>query len=74
MVAAGRLPPSQAEVRFSSRRTKQVTNYNEDEEDQFEEDIDDDELPDYYSTVVEDTGPVIDKVVDYRLKESLSML
>jgi chromodomain-helicase-DNA-binding protein 1 len=73
LVAAGRLPPSQAEVRFSSRRTKQVTNYNEEEEDQFEEEIDDDAIPNYYSTTVEDAGPGIDKVVDYRLKEGLGM-
>ncbi|KAF2706596.1 chromodomain helicase-like protein [Pleomassaria siparia CBS 279.74] len=73
LVAAGHLPPSQAEVRFSSRRTKQVTNYNEDEEDQFEEDVDDDAIPNYYSTIVEDAGPGIDKVVDYRLKEGIEL-
>ncbi len=35
LVAEGRLPPSQAEVRFSARRTAQIANYNEDEEDSF---------------------------------------
>ncbi|KAF1915035.1 hypothetical protein BDU57DRAFT_410203, partial [Ampelomyces quisqualis] len=41
LVAEGRLPPSQAEVRFSARRSAQVTNYNEEREDSFEEEEDD---------------------------------
>lgn len=72
MVAAGQLPPSQAEVRFSSRRTKQVTNYNEEEEDDFEEDEDDSAIPDYgWTTAVEDNGPVIDKILDHKPKEGI---
>lgn len=73
LVAAGQLPPSQAEVRFSSRRTKQVTNYNEDDEDNFEEDEDENMTPDHGYNTVEYTGPHIDKVLDHRPKEGVGM-
>jgi hypothetical protein len=66
LIANGRLPPSQAEVRFSSRRSKQVTNYNEDEEDPFVEDEDENMTPNYWATTVEDAGPTIDKILDHR--------
>jgi chromodomain-helicase-DNA-binding protein 1 len=70
-VAAGREPPSQAEVRFSARRGAQVANYNEEEdEDEFVED-DDDMTPNYWATAPEDTGPVIDKILDHRPKDGL---
>lgn len=65
LVAEGQLPPSHAEVRFSSRRTKQVTNYNEDEDDPFEEDAED-LTPNYWVGAVEETGPIIDKVLGHR--------
>ncbi|KAF2637079.1 hypothetical protein P280DRAFT_492703 [Massarina eburnea CBS 473.64] len=68
LVAEGKLSPSHAEVRFSARRTKQVTNYNEDESDQFEA-SDDDMTPNYWATTVEETGPAIDRVLDYRPKD-----
>ena len=72
LVAAGHLPPSQAEVRFSSRRTKAVTNYNEDDQDDFEEDDDDEATPSYgWAATVEETGPAIDKVLDHRPKEGI---
>ncbi|KAI0572138.1 Chromo domain-containing protein 1 [Pyrenophora tritici-repentis] len=68
-VAAGREPPSQAEVRFSARRTAQVANYNEEEdEDEFIEE-DDEMTPNYWATATEDTGPVIDKILDHRPKD-----
>ncbi|KAF2272566.1 uncharacterized protein EI97DRAFT_452925 [Westerdykella ornata] len=74
LIAAGHLPPSQAEVRFSSRRTKQVTNYNEEDDDDFEEDEDEDLTPNYaWTMAAEDTGPVIDKVLDHRPKEGLEL-
>jgi chromodomain-helicase-DNA-binding protein 1 len=67
-VAAGHLPPSQAEVRFSARRTAQVANYNEEEdEDEFEED-EDDATPNYWAPEPEETGPIIDKILDHRPK------
>ncbi|KAH7095898.1 chromodomain helicase-like protein [Paraphoma chrysanthemicola] len=68
MVAEGRLPPSQAEVRFSARRGAQVTNYNEDGQDSFEEE-EDDMTPSYWANAVEDTGPIIDKILDHRPKD-----
>jgi hypothetical protein len=73
-VAAGREPPSQAEVRFSARRTAQVANYNEEEdEDEFVED--DDELTaNYWANAAEENGPVIDKVLDHRPKEGIGTL
>ncbi|KAF2108545.1 chromodomain helicase-like protein [Lophiotrema nucula] len=73
-VAAGLLPPSRGEVRFSSRRTNQVTNYNEDEEDQFEEDDADETTPNYWANTVEDTGPAIDRILDHRAKVDIEDL
>lgn len=74
LVAEGRAPPSQAEVRFSARRTAQVTNYNEDEEDDpFEED-EEETTPNYWVTAAEETGPMIDKILDHRPKEDTSMI
>lgn len=74
LIAAGELPPSTAEVRFSSRSRPQVVNYNEEEEDDFEDD-DDEKTPDYgYVETVEDTGPAIDKVLDHRPKEGVGKL
>jgi chromodomain-helicase-DNA-binding protein 1 len=68
LIAEGRLPPSQAEVRFSARRSAQVTNYNEEGEDEFEE-SEDEMTPNYWAVAEEDTGPIIDKILDHRPKE-----
>jgi chromodomain-helicase-DNA-binding protein 1 len=69
LVAEGRLPPSRNEVRFSARRTAQVTNYNEEEEDSFEED-EEETTPNYWAgTTEENAGPTIDKILDHRPKE-----
>lgn len=74
LVAEGRLPPSQAEVRFSARRAAQVTNYNEEEgQDSFEEE-EDDMTPNYWAATEEDTGPIIDKILDHRPKEGTGTL
>ena len=70
LVAEGHLPPSQAEVRFSARRTAQVTNYNEEEDDDpFEEDAED-LTPNYWANATEETGPIIDKILDHRPNEA----
>lgn len=72
-VAAGLAPPSQSEVRFSTRRSNKVTNYNEDEEDGEE----DDELvvtPNYYAAGVEDDTPAIDVVLNHEMLEDRSVL
>ena len=55
-------------MRFSARRTAQVTNYNEDGEDDFAE-SEDDMTPNYWAGAVEETGPAIDKVLDHRFIE-----
>ena len=73
LVAEGRLPPSHAEVRFSARRSAQVTNYNEEGEDEFEE-SDDGQTPNYWAAAEEDTGPIIDKILDHRPKDGTGML
>ena len=59
---------SEKDIRTSG--TKQVTTYNEDEEeDPFEED-EDDMTPNNYA-YIEDTGPAIDKVLDHRPKKDI---
>ena len=71
-VATGQALPSRAEVRFSARRSRQITNYNEEEEDDFEEEEDDENIPNYgWTTAAEDTGPGIDAVLDHRPKEGI---
>jgi chromodomain-helicase-DNA-binding protein 1 len=74
-VAEGQLPPSQAEVRFSQRRNKAVTNYNEDGEESFEEE-ENDMTPNYWAVAAaaEDNGPAIDKVLDHRPKPDIGMV
>ncbi|KAE9989972.1 hypothetical protein EG327_002068 [Venturia inaequalis] len=67
-VASGLIPPSQAEVRFSSRSRRGVTNYNEDEEDPFIED--DEDMVDQGDWIEEDNSPAVDTVLDHRLPES----
>lgn len=73
LVASGRLPPSQAEVRFSARRTAQVTNYNEEEEDDFEE-SEAEATPNYWANTAEETGPIIDKILDHRPVEGTGII
>ncbi|KAF1956241.1 hypothetical protein CC80DRAFT_71737 [Byssothecium circinans] len=72
LVAEGKLSPSHGEVRFSARRTKQVTNYNEDESEQFEA-SEDDMTPNYWASTVEETGPAIDRVLDYKPKDDTQL-
>ena len=64
-VAAGFLPPSQAEVRFSSRSTAKVTNYNEDADGFDSEEEVDGFTPDYY-LADEAPQPAVGQVLDYR--------
>jgi chromodomain-helicase-DNA-binding protein 1 len=45
-----------------------VTNYNEDGQDSFEEE-EDDMTPSYWANAAEDTGPIIDKILDHRPKD-----
>jgi chromodomain-helicase-DNA-binding protein 1 len=68
-VAAGLLPPSRAEVRFSTRRNRPVANYNEDDEDMFDDEESELTTPNYWGTAAEDNSPAIDIVLDHRPKE-----
>lgn len=62
-------PP--AEVRFSTRRAGRVTNYNEDDEDDFEEE---DATPGYeYLEPEPDAGPGIDLILDHRPREGIGI-
>lgn len=68
MTAANDTPP--AEVRFSTRRAGKVTNYNEDDEDDFEEES---ITPAYdYQELEPDIGG-IDLVLDHRPREGVGM-
>jgi chromodomain-helicase-DNA-binding protein 1 len=49
-----------------------VTNYNEEGEDEFEE-SEDDMTPNYWAPTEEDTGPIIDKILDHRPKDDAGM-
>ena len=62
-----------AEVRFSSRSAGKVTNYNEEESDNFSDEV---EAYDYTAvqTAYEAEVPTIDLILDYRLKSDASML
>lgn len=70
-VAAGLAPPSQAEVRFSTRRAPKVTSYNEDDDDVFEEDESEMMTPSYYGNGADENLPVIDVVLKHRFKEGI---
>lgn len=70
-VAAGLAPPSQAEVRFSTRRAAKVVTYNEDDDDMFSDE--DTEMTPNWGTAVEDDSPAIDIVLKHRPKEGIGL-
>lgn len=67
LVASGRAPPSQAEVRFSTRNAAKVTSYNEDEDDIFSDESEE-MTPNYWAVAEEDDSPQIDRVILHRRK------
>lgn len=69
-VAAGLAPPSQSEVRFSSRRANKVTNYNVDD-DEDEEDVLAVDPGYYYTTEAEVNG--IDVVLNHEMLDEKRM-
>lgn len=69
-VAAGLAAPSQAEVRFSGRATRKVTNYNEDDHESFEDEASDTFTPNYGASTVDESLPRIGIALKHRLKES----
>ncbi|KAF4307285.1 SNF2-related protein [Botryosphaeria dothidea] len=68
LVASGKAPPSQAEVRFSTRNAAKVTSYNEDDDEMFSEESDE-MTPNYWALAEEDDSPQIDRVILHRRRE-----
>ena len=64
--------PTHAELRFSTRRSARVSNYNEDDDDSFEEEDTDMLTPNQWVTVAEDNRPAIDAILNHRMKEGIS--
>ncbi|KIW67849.1 hypothetical protein PV04_07071 [Phialophora macrospora] len=70
--SADSLAPVHAEIRFSTRRAAKVSNYNEDDDDDFLEVDDETMTPNYWMNGQEDTGPAIDIVLNHRLKADIT--
>jgi chromodomain-helicase-DNA-binding protein 1 len=70
--SADSLAPAHAEIRFSTRRAAKVSNYNEDDDDDFLEVDDETMTPNYWINGQEDTGPAIDIVLNHRLKADIT--
>ncbi|KLJ08698.1 chromodomain-helicase-DNA-binding protein 1 [Blastomyces silverae] len=70
--SADNLIPAHAEIRFSTRRANRVSNYNEDDDDDFE---DESEMmtPGDWVTAADDTTPAIDVVLNHRFKEGVDL-
>ena len=64
--------PTHAELRFSTRKSAKVSNYNEDDDDNFEEEDTDMLTPNHWVTIAEDNTPAIDAILNHRLKEGTS--
>ncbi|KAK2750544.1 hypothetical protein FQN55_002145 [Onygenales sp. PD_40] len=70
--SADSLIPTHAEIRFSTRRANRVSNYNEDDGDDFEEDS---EMmtPGDWAVPVDESIPAIDVVLNHRFKEGVDV-
>ena len=64
-------PASHGEIRFSTRKAAKISNYNEDDSDDFEEDV---EVltPNYYGTAEVDNSPAIDAILNHRVREDVA--
>ena len=62
--------PSHGEVRFSTRKSAKVSNYNEDDDDMFDDEAD--MIPQAWAAGAEDDVPAIDVVLNHRLREGTS--
>ncbi|ETN36256.1 uncharacterized protein HMPREF1541_08533 [Cyphellophora europaea CBS 101466] len=71
-LSANNLAPSHAEVRFSTRRSGKVSNYNEDEDDDMFDEDDPDQLTPAYWVEEEDNTPAIDMVLNHRLRADVT--
>ncbi|EEP78579.1 CHD1 protein [Uncinocarpus reesii 1704] len=65
------LVPAHAELRFSTRRSNKILNYNEDADDDLFGDESDMMTPLDWANVVDDNRPAIDVVLNHRLKEGM---
>ena len=71
--AASDSGPTHAEIRFSTRKAAKVSNYNEDDSDDFEDDDQDMLAPNYYVTVpLEEDVAGIDAILNHRPREDIS--
>lgn len=66
--------PSHAELRFSTRRAARVSNYNEDDDDEFNEEDDDELHPDNQAANPNVNTPMIDIILNHRLREGVGEL
>lgn len=70
---SGSLAPSHAELRFSTRKAAKISNYNEDDDDDFLDQADSEMMtPNYWPAGQEDTRPAIDIVLNHRLRENVT--
>ena len=63
--------PAHGEVRFSTRNAARVSNYNEDDSDDFE-DEEDTMMQSYWPSTIEEDVPAIDAILNHRLREDVS--
>lgn len=63
--------PAHGELRFSTRKAAKVSNYNEDDSDDFEEDM---QTEVYWQTTADANVPAIDAVLNHRLRDDISKL
>ena len=70
--SANSLTPSHAELRFSTRRSAKVSNYNEDDDDDMFDENDPDILTPNNWPNEEDTRPAIDIVLNHRLRADVT--
>ena len=69
---SGNLTPSHAEVRFSTRRSAKVSNYNEDDDEEMFLEDDAENLTPNYWVGEEDNSPAIDIVLNHRLRADVT--
>lgn len=75
MESGGNLAPSHAEVRFSTRKAAKVSNYNEEDDDDFFDQAESEMMtPNYWPAGQEDSRPAIDIVLNHRMKEDITTL
>ena len=63
--------PTHGEVRFSTRKAAKVSNYNEDDDDEFNDELET-LTPNYWPTGPDENVPAIDAVLNHRLREDIS--